>query len=95
MTPPLQAGELTHCVPASRTEGDIAKVEGLESELGLTSLGNPRVMFRPAKKMGALGIREIVRWAKSPPGAYDANQGTFDLEESHSGGGCDAGLCGS
>ncbi len=98
---PHRSKECSPCINANKsdlrrlTPLDIAKVEALEQELGFTKLGKPRLMFRPAKKMGALGIREIVRWANSPPGAYATDQGVFELEESHSGSGCDAGMCGS
>lgn len=97
---PHRSKECSPCINANKTdlrrleENDIAKVESLESELGLTSLGKPRVMFRPAKKMGALGIREIVAWAKSPPGRYAEGQAVFELDENHASGGCDSGLCG-
>jgi len=97
---PHRSKECSPCINANKTdirhlkEPDIAKVEAIERELGNTSLGKPRVMFRPAKHMSALGIRDIVRWAKSPPGKYAKEQGVFELEESHSGSGCDSGLCG-
>ena len=90
---PYRSKECSPCVNSNKAdiveleEPDIVKVEDLEGELGLTSKGKPRVLFRPAKKMGALGIREVVRWAHSPHGKYA-------LEKDHGGSGCDAGLCG-
>lgn len=63
----------------SEDEKRIAEVERIESELGLSSKGKPRVMFRPAKFMGATGIREVVRWAKSDRGKYNQDK-EFDCE---------------
>ncbi|TAJ89712.1 phosphoadenosine phosphosulfate reductase family protein [Reyranella sp.] len=62
---------------------DIAKVERIEGELGFTGAGKPRVMFRPAQHMGAIGIREIYRWAHSGRGQYEPPVR-----------GCDSGMCG-
>ena len=74
------------------TEDRIEVIEGIEQRLGLSSKGKPRVMFRPAKKMGATGIREIIRWAQSEPGKYDGGLVTIDDEPAGSCG--DLGYCG-
>lgn len=57
-------------------------IEKLEREMGLTSQGKPRTMFRPYHHQGATGIRQVVEWAHSEWGKYDA---TSD---------CDSGMCG-
>lgn len=49
-------------------EAGIAKVEALELELGFTRKGKPRVMFRPYRIGGAVGIRQAVEWGKGPRG---------------------------
>jgi len=45
------------------SEDHIARVEALEGKVG-------RPMFDPKGKMGATGIREVIRWAKSEPGKF-------------------------
>jgi 3'-phosphoadenosine 5'-phosphosulfate sulfotransferase (PAPS reductase)/FAD synthetase len=79
------------CVNANKAdllmldEERVQKIEDLEESLGFTSKGKPRTMFRPHKKMGAIGIREIIKWAHSPRGKYQAPE--------LGGGGCDSGFC--
>jgi Phosphoadenosine phosphosulfate reductase family len=70
------------------TEDDIAIIEEMEAA-PLSSKGKPRTMFRPNKFMGATGIREVVRWAHSPPGKYDPTQEALELGEP-----CDEAWCG-
>jgi Phosphoadenosine phosphosulfate reductase family len=53
---------------------DICEIRRIEQSLGHSSKGKPRTMFRPNKFMGATGIDEIVRWAHSPRGKYEAPQ---------------------
>lgn len=65
------------------SEADIIKVENLESELGVNSKGNPRVMFSPKRHGGAVGIRAVVS---------HASKGMNDLFGPT---GCDGGWCGS
>lgn len=66
---PHRSKECSPCVNANRTdfrsldEKDIAKVEWMEFEMGLT-------MFRVKRFRGASGIREIMRWAWSDKGQY-------------------------
>lgn len=43
----------------------LERVKALESRLGDTHGGMPRVMYRPTLKRGASGIEEIVRWANT------------------------------
>lgn len=91
---PHRSMECSPCIYANRAdlrmvpEERIAEIEALEKELGYTSKGKPRFMFRPRNYMGAQGIREVVRWAWS-------ERGKFEPAEAGSGGGCDSGFCGS
>lgn len=48
----------------------IKEIETLENEMGFTSNGKPRVMFRPYRHMGATGIREVVKWGLADRGKY-------------------------
>ena len=63
----------------AKDEARIAQVERIETEMGNTSKGKPRVMFRPAKVMGATGIREVIKWAESERGKYNPDK-EFDCE---------------
>jgi 3'-phosphoadenosine 5'-phosphosulfate sulfotransferase (PAPS reductase)/FAD synthetase len=49
----------------------IEELESLENEMGYTSKGKPRVMFRPYRHMGAVGIKEVVRWGLADRGKYE------------------------
>lgn len=64
-------------------EDAIVRVEDIETEQGINSKGNPRVMFSPKRHRGAIGIRAVVE---------DAKRNVDDLFEP---GGCDGGWCGS
>ena len=46
-------------------EADILEIEDAEAEIG-------RPLFRPHRHMGAVGIREVIRWAHSPRGKYSS-----------------------
>lgn len=76
------------CVNASRkdlrdlTPERIDLIERIEKDLGLSSTGKPKHMFRSNKFMGATGIREIYRWALSRRGKYEPPES------------CDSGYCG-
>jgi hypothetical protein len=48
-------------------EETIARIERIE-----TTQGKGKTMFRPARKMGATGIREILDWAVAPRGKFKA-----------------------
>ncbi len=86
---PHRSMECSPCVNSNKAdiiataEADIAKTDRIELDLGHTAAGKPRVMFRPAKHMGAVGIREIYRWAQSGRGEYEPPRA-----------GCDSGMCG-
>lgn len=66
----------------ARDQQRIEKIEKIEEEMGLTSNGKKRTMFRPYRHMGAVGIREVVRWAES-------NRGEFEKLDD-----CETGYCG-
>lgn len=70
----------------------VATVERIEADLGVSpETGKPKTMFRPAKKMGATGIREVIRWAKAGRGKFkslDDGQGPPSSQS-----GCGAGFC--
>ena len=68
-------------------EERIAEIEAIETEMGFTAEGKPRTMFRPYRYMGATGIRQVVRWAKS-------KRGKFNLDDGNESSGCEAGWCG-
>lgn len=86
---PFRSQECYPCVNSSKadlrdlSEDRVALIESLETELGFTSNGKPRVMFRPKKKGGATGIREVVKWAHT-------GRGEYELPEA-----CDSGMCAS
>jgi len=78
--PLAHRSEECRCINSSKAdirrydEADIAEIERIETELGFTSKGKPRTMFRPNKFRGATGIRQIVDWANSPHGKYEPPQ---------------------
>ena len=77
------------------SERSIGRVEALENEMG-----ERKTMFRPARKMGATGIREVIAWANSAPGRYNPLQDDlFSLDDgtgpSATDTGCDEGFCAS
>lgn len=88
---PHRSQECYPCVNANRTdlrrvtEDRVALIEGLERDLGPTDEGKVKTMFRSHKFMGAVGIREVLRWAHSERGKYDPDEAP---------GGCDSGMCG-
>lgn len=91
---PHRSQECYPCVNANRSdlllisedEERVKYISDLEEEMGYTSNGNLRTMFRPKSKMGAIGFREVMRWAKSKRGKYKS---PIDL----GGGGCASGMC--
>lgn len=48
----------------------VKMIADLEKEMGYTSKGKPRVMFRPYRHMGAIGIKEVVKWGLCERGKY-------------------------
>ncbi len=111
---PHRSMECSPCVNSNRTdlramtEDDIVKGEELETELhnehGLTPNGKRRTLFPPHRHMGAVGIREVMRWANSGRGKYrppESDPEVYDedaaaKEDAEAGfRGCPAGWCGS
>lgn len=68
----------------------IAMIEKWEKAMGFTSSGKPRTAFRPARYKGAIGIRNVVRWAKHQPFEVDPDyiEGNDDPDD-----GCWTGFC--
>lgn len=85
---PYRSKECSPCINSNRadlrllTEARIAEIEAIEAAMGHTGEGKPRTLFRPYRHGGAVGIREVVRWAWSERGQYDPDDG------------CDSGYCG-
>lgn len=85
---PHRSMECFPCINSNRSdlrllakdEKRITDVARVEKELGYTSKGKPRVIFRPAKFMGATGIREVIKWAESERGGYKKDEKEFDCE---------------
>ncbi|MEJ3575967.1 hypothetical protein WEU41_17135 [Pseudomonas fragi] len=48
------------------SEDRIRLIDITEKDLGFTKKGKPRVMFRTARRKGAVGIRAVVQWAAAP-----------------------------
>lgn len=81
----------------SRDKERISEIEEFEKEMGFTSKGKPRTMFRPYRHGGATGIREVIEWANTDHGRFKAGQGSFDLDDGtgkENEGGCLSGWCG-
>lgn len=69
------------------TEDRIDLIDVTEQELGINSKGNLRTFFRPKRHKGAVGIRDVVKWAQAPR--------KRDQEDMFGkGAGCDSGYCG-
>lgn len=83
---PHRSKECSPCINANKadlqmlTPAEIERVKTLEAETGQT-------MFRPKKHGGAKGIEQIVQWAYSGHGKYDARQGSMFNS-------CSSGYCG-
>ncbi len=74
--PLAHRSEECRCINSGRAdirrwdEADLLAIEEIEAGPS-SSKGKPRTMFRPNKFMGAVGIREIKRWANSDRGKYE------------------------
>jgi 3'-phosphoadenosine 5'-phosphosulfate sulfotransferase (PAPS reductase)/FAD synthetase len=87
---PHRSMECYPCVNSNRADlRELAKdpdrislIDVTEQEMGYTAKGKLRSMFRPYRHMGAIGIREVIKWAESDRGEYIAPKG------------CDGGWCG-
>lgn len=71
----------------------IADVAALEAEASAQGTGRSKTFFRPAKKMGATGIHEVIRWAQAKHGKYRTLSDDTGKSETESG--CDGGFCAS
>ena len=107
---PHRSMECFPCINSNRTDlrelakdtDRIAEIARIEGELGYTSKGKPRTMFRAYRHMGATGIHEIVAWAQSdrgkfqPSAANDNNPAPANDNELDDGGGagCEQEWCG-
>lgn len=98
---PHRSMECFPCINSNRNdlrqlaqdEKRIAEIEQIEKEMGFTSKGKPRTMFRPYRYMGATGIREIIKWAEAERGQY-VNDNLESLDDG-GGAGCEQEWCGS
>lgn len=78
---PHRSMECSPCVNSNRAdiraldEDALSTVEALEADMtekfGLTKNGKRRTFFRPHRHMGAVGIREVKRWADSKRGGFE------------------------
>jgi len=48
----------------------IDKISIIEKKMGFTCNNKPRVMFRPYQHLGAIGIKEVIKWALTGRGRY-------------------------
>jgi 3'-phosphoadenosine 5'-phosphosulfate sulfotransferase (PAPS reductase)/FAD synthetase len=83
---PHRSKECSPCINANKndlqrlTTPEIERVRRLEADTGQT-------MFRPKKHGGAKGIEQVIQWAYSGHGKYDARQGAMFNT-------CSSGYCG-
>lgn len=69
---PNKSKECWPCVNARKKEiaalsdGRVAEIRVIEARAGINSKGNPRVMFSPKRHLGAVGIDQVVTWARNP-----------------------------
>lgn len=101
---PHRSLECSPCINSNRadlralSEESVREAEQLEAdinaEFGLTRNGKPRTLFRPHRHGGAVGVREVVKWAHSERGKYRPSSGADDELADEDLGGCDTGFCG-
>lgn len=82
---PHRSMECSPCVNSNRadiqamTDKEVDRVDAVEQTMttlfGMTANGKPRTLFRPHRHMGAVGIREVKKWAHSPRGKYRPPEG--------------------
>jgi len=90
---PHRSMECFPCINSNRndlkllTPERVEELAQIEESMGITSKGKPRTIFRPYRHMGAIGVREVYRWAHSKRGAYKAPVHLAG------GSGCDSGMC--
>lgn len=80
---PHRSFECYPCINSNKAQLKLVSEDRIELiERIENTLGPGRTMFRPQSKMGAVGIREVVKWAHSERGEYEPKTG------------CDSGFCG-
>lgn len=80
---PHRSDECYPCINANRAdlrrlasdEDRVQEIAAFENDMGVSSNGAPRTMFRPYRYMGATGIRDIIRWAQSERGDFSLDDG--------------------
>jgi 3'-phosphoadenosine 5'-phosphosulfate sulfotransferase (PAPS reductase)/FAD synthetase len=55
-------------VELKKWPGELISVKNLELEMGHTRNGKPRVMFRPYRAGGGVGIENVIKWAEGKRG---------------------------
>jgi len=93
---PHNSMECFPCVCANREDlrmlvnyqDRVQEIADAEKEMGFTKNGKPRVMFRPYRHMGAIGIHEVLEWATANKGKYfQPSDGQINFES------CTSGFC--
>lgn len=95
---PHSSDECKPCIPNANkddilrlSEEEIQRIEDLEKEMGFTKFGKPRTAVRPARAGGAVGIRNVVRWANGEPFEIDPDYIPGEEEQIDD---CETGWCG-
>jgi 3'-phosphoadenosine 5'-phosphosulfate sulfotransferase (PAPS reductase)/FAD synthetase len=85
---PHRSKECSPCIFANRKDLRLVPPERVDEIRALEAeLAPGRTMFKPKAKGGAIGIDEVMRWARSEHGKYSPLDN--DVED------CDSGFCGS
>jgi hypothetical protein len=101
---PHRSKECDGCVNNNRAdmlvmdEQTVQQIKKWEQDIGKT-------FYRPYRHMGAVGIDEVMDWARAPRGKYKSGSGRgkvkpsllskAELSENDGGSGCDSGMCGT
>ena len=59
----------------------IKYISEIEKSMGFTRNNKPRVMFRPYRHMGAIGIEEVVKWGLADKGKYKLPEAMRKIKE--------------
>ena len=98
---PHRSMECFPCINSNRAdlltlasdEERITEISRLETSMGYTSKGKPRTLFRPHRHRGAVGIHQVIQWAKKDFSYMLDKQKDVDVDDETE---CsDAGWCGS
>lgn len=88
---PYRSEECHPCIFSARADlrrvakERVDQIRAIETDLGVT-------MFRPKAYMGAKGIDEVMKWARSERGQYRSPELEREVEEEAD---CDSGFCGA